>query len=125
MIEFKRAIVEWLKTRAMPERWEAYGMGAYLDPCRWIGVDYQEQNSDAQGKDWNIRVFGLSGASSDGKQSGQIRVISDAGDCEIHTIEAVMPVGANLSNAQHDFIALTRLEAPWVFVAEDPEFGSW
>lgn len=127
--DLKRAIVDHLKTMSPAQRWMNNGMDAYLETIRWTVLDYS-QNDDGPDGDTNIRVYGIKDASTDGKLSGRVRVVTTYDDEEIKKIEAVMPEAEKLTASQHDFIALARGEAVWLMKqAPDPknhpDFGSW
>jgi hypothetical protein len=127
--DLKRAIVDHLKTMSPAQRWINNGMDVYLESLRWSVLDYSQDDCGPDG-DTNIRTYGIKGASTDGKLSGRVRVVTTHDDEEIKKIEAVMPEGEKLTGSQHDFIALARGEAVWLMKqAPDPknhpDFGSW
>lgn len=130
LMDLKHAIVAHLESMSPRKRWVNNGMEVYLDPVRWTVIEYLQDDGNPDGTDdKNIRVYGINGASADGKLSGRIRVVTDHSDEEIKLVEAVMPEGKLLAG-QHDFIALARGVAMWVsdpipLESAHPDFGSW
>jgi hypothetical protein len=130
LVDLKHAIVVHLESMSPKTRWVNNGMEVYLDPMRWTVLEYSEDDGNPDGTDdKNIRVYGINGASTDGKFSGHVRVVTDHSDDEIKLIEAVLPKG-KLTAGQHDFVSLARGEAKWLMDQAEPkptnpDFGSW